>query len=361
MKIVNETKLILLCCRLDINESLRKEIASSFKSSLDWKKIKKLAFHHNITPILYSNLKKLNHENLIPAQIFQEMKGVYLNTLYKNTLIEKEMSNLLGKAAAQGIEPIVLKGFAFLLTLYQDPALRTMVDVDILIKKDDLPKVCGIFQQLDYQSWDQNLSPYVYQANFSKKISGQRYLAVDVHWELLAARPYKVQLPDIWQRVQRINLRGQIVACLSTEDAFLVSALHIRKHLRELTLNSIVDVAELLKKNQGNFDWLYIEEMASKNHFLSTVYFSLYLTGELFSVNADPQLSSSLRPGRIKRMIIAILINKNNFFSFAKWKAVMARILLFDSCTDLFIYANRVLLWEKIIRRKTMKKDRTLT
>ena len=361
MKIVNETKLILLCCRLDINESLRKEIASSFKSSLDWKKIKKLAFHHNITPILYSNLKKLNHENLIPAQIFQEMKGVYLNTLYKNTLIEKEMSNLLGKAAAQGIEPIVLKGFAFLLTLYQDPALRTMVDVDILIKKDDLPKVCGIFQQLDYQSWDQNLSPYVYQANFSKKISGQRYLAVDVHWELLAARPYKVQLPDIWQRVQRINLRGQIVACLSTEDAFLVSALHIRKHLRELQLNYIVDIAELLKKSQANFDWLYVEKIASKNHFLSTVYFSLYLAKELFGANTDPQLNSSLRTGRIKRKIIAIIINKNNFFTLPKWKAVMVRILLFDFCIDLLIYAGRVLVWEKLTTKTSIRTKRKLS
>lgn len=115
MKNDNGTKLILLCCRLDINDSLRKEIASSFKSRLDWKKIGKLAFHHNITPNLYSNLKKLNHQNLIPGQISQEMKGVYLNTLYKNTLIEKEMINLLAKAAAQGVEPIVLRGFAFLL------------------------------------------------------------------------------------------------------------------------------------------------------------------------------------------------------------------------------------------------------
>jgi len=358
VKIVNETKLILLCCNLDINHSLGKEIESSLKTSPDWKKIKKLAFNHKITPILYFNLKKLNREDLIPAQILQEMRKFYLNNLYKNTLIEKGMIDLLAKAQAQGIEPIVLKGFAFLLTLYPDPALRVMIDVDILIKKDNLLKVRDIFQQLSYQSGEH--SSYVYHTNFFKITSNQKYLNVDVHWGLLAARPYKLQLPYIWQRAQRINLRGQKVACLSTEDAFLVASLHIRKHLRELSLNYIIDIAELLKKRQGNFDWLYTEEMASKNHFLSAVYFSLYLAKELFGVNTDSSLSRPWCLGRIKRKIIAILINKNNFFALTKGKAVLLRILLFDSCTDIFIYIGRVLLWEKFITRNILKTHKTL-
>jgi hypothetical protein len=353
-----EIKLIFLCLRLELEESTKNKIKALLALSLDWKRIKEIADGQRITPLLYSTLNQLPQKELIPQEIFSSMRQLYLRNLSRNIVMEKEVLRFLELVKAKNLNIIFLKGFTLIQVLYRNPALREMIDVDILIKKEDLSLIKDLLFQLNYQIAEKisrYSEKYHYEVFFSKRFSAKQIMFLDVHWRLLGNRPYRLELPGVFERAQKISIGEQETLCLSWEDTFFSLALHIRKHIRDLTLNSVVDVAEWLKLKRNELDWGYLKEIARQNHCMVSLFFSLYLARELFEIDIPLKIIKTFWPNIIKRRIIKTLINKENFFNFKKWKATIVRFLLFDSLIDFFVYLLRVSFWERFVVQNFLK------
>ena len=150
-----------------------------------------------------------------------------------------------------------------------------------------------------------------------------------MHGALSYSRPNKLSIPRLWERAYKKNNDGQEMLCLSPEDTFLSLVLHLRRHLRCLTLKFIVDIAELLNAYDDRLDWPYIIKMAKDNHILTATYFSLYLAGELITMKICPESLDKFRPNPIKRGFLHLIVNKDSFFTLRKWRGVFLRFLLF--------------------------------
>ena len=73
----------------------------------------------------------------LPAAVREHLKASYYATAARNTLLFRELSRILAALAEAEIPVILLKGVDLAQTLYPDPALRLMGDLDLL----DNPKV----------------------------------------------------------------------------------------------------------------------------------------------------------------------------------------------------------------------------
>lgn len=104
-----------------------------------------------VLPALYSSLKRNDLLSSLPPDLAEYLAEIYtLNHNRNLRIIEQshEIARLLNEA---GIEPVFLKGAAYLLQgLYQDPGDRIMSDIDILIHPDQIQQAANILYQNGY-------------------------------------------------------------------------------------------------------------------------------------------------------------------------------------------------------------------
>jgi len=256
----NEHQLILLSARLNVNSSIRKEIKRLLNKHIDWHKTIKLSKQQQISPFLYYTIKSLELQSAIPQDILTTMKKHYYSNLKRNLTIEKEIFLILELAKRESISIIPFRGFSLIHTLYRNPGIRVMADVDILIKGNEFYKINSALNQLGYhrdfiEKTTGEHSQEDQHITFSKTLALHQVLLIDIHSAIAAARPYKLNLPLLWQRTREKDTNNRKLPCLSQEDAFLSFALHLRKHTRRLTLKFIVDIVEFLKRTGADLDW----------------------------------------------------------------------------------------------------------
>jgi len=382
--IASEYRLIFLCARLKINEPAKNEIRNLLNDPLDWDKIIEISSRQEILPFLYYNLNRLNLQNFIPQEMFTIMKNYHYSNLVRNSLLEKEALLILESAGSEGITVIPFKGFSLIQTLYQaHPQLRIMADIDILVKEAEFQKTrkspaaitlddfrsgtgkyfilsCTVKNILLRRGYIENTDTAEdkihFETVFSKTLSTNLSSIIEIHTALSPARPHRIKLPQLWERTQEKTVNGQKLLLLSAEDTFLSLALHLRRHLRRLTLKFIVDISELLSANAEKLDWNYIKKSAKNNHIITTVYLSLYASKELLGMAVCAKTLNEFRPNIIKSFLISLVINKHNFFTLKKWQASFLRFLLFDRLLDFGLYLWRVSFLERFIASRALKK-----
>ena len=345
----NEHRLILLLSRLKITFALQQEIKKLLLDYIDWGFAIKTSKHHDILPFLYYNINELALQSLIPADIFLYMKNYYYSNLKKNILIEKEIYSLLKTINSKDIAIIPFKGFALIQTLYHNPGLRVMADIDLLIRETDLERLKIILTESGYIENQEHNEPNV--KVFLKQFLSNRIIIIEIHDAIVPARPYKLDLPDLWNRAQEKIIDNEKISCLSPEDTFLSLALHLRRHTRRLTLKFILDLAELLNTEREKLDWHYIIESAKNNHILTTVYCSIYLAKELLDASIPADILNKVKPHFTKNALLHYTVNKYNFLNLKTWRGTLLRFLLFDNILDFTAYLRRVCFLEKFITK----------
>ena len=110
-------------------------------SDIDWVNIIQLSARHGVTPLLYNRLKTLNLVANIPPAIKENLREIYLNNAHRNVRLYYQLAKVLTTFKSNNIPVIVLKGAHLAEIVYRNIALRTMCDVDLLVKKTDLDRV----------------------------------------------------------------------------------------------------------------------------------------------------------------------------------------------------------------------------
>ncbi|MFH1478502.1 MAG: nucleotidyltransferase family protein [Candidatus Omnitrophota bacterium] len=321
-------KSILLLCKIDLTGSEKKEISISFNTEGFWADLDKFAEINRVYPLIYSQLKKIDSDLIIP----EKMTKIYLYSLKINTLLKKEFLSVRDKLLENKIPVIPLKGIDLEDRIYKNIGARNMVDIDILVKKEDSEKAKTVLKSLSYSAYPK-ISPES-QIILSKKMSPSVISNIDLHWEIFPPRPYKISLPGIWTSDK-----------LRLEDAVIVTTLHIRRHIRQATFKDFCDVLNILEQKESNIDYSYLKKIAKKNHIKNCLSFSIFAINNIFGTDL-PQL---FKISSFRKKILLYLFPQDIFFKETKNKVKLSilRIFLFDSIIDIIVYIVRVSLFER--------------
>ncbi len=104
-----------------------------------WTSIVELAQRDGVAPQLYAALQQKNLA--APPEIQEQLRQAYYGAARLNTLQFQELDRVLGRLAEAGIPTLALKGAALASTVYEGIAPRPMVDLDILVPRDQVPQV----------------------------------------------------------------------------------------------------------------------------------------------------------------------------------------------------------------------------
>ncbi len=189
--------------------------------------------------------------------------------------------------------PVVsLKGLAAGLLDWRDPGERVVGDLDILVRRNDLPRVVDALWQRGFR-FGGELKPrwgFLSDASFVPFYSIDRVCNVDLHIE---PDSYPLHLglnaEAVFAAAQTIERNGLQLAVPSAEHALLIAVANLAKDKFSVGgARKLFDIARLLQRARP-FDWHEVENRAARAHLLVALRTSLSLAVALgLPVDAIP-------------------------------------------------------------------------
>ncbi len=278
-----EHELLLHCARSLADDETKEKIRGLVREGIDFDYLIQLARRHLILPLLFHQLNKSVSE-IVPPAYLQNLKKSYRDNAARNLYHAGELQRILDAFSVEGIEVVPFKGPTLALFAYRDLSLRRFIDLDLLVRRQDIRGAKEVLISRGYQ-----LFPALTPAQESLLLNGQHALQfireggnliVELHWSIVPRKfAESVCAEDMWGRIVKKRMNGSEVFSLSTEDLLLGLCVHGTKHLWE-RLIWICDIAELLNSSP-DLKWAEVMERARVAGVERMLLLGLLLAAEL--------------------------------------------------------------------------------
>jgi len=271
MDLSPEKQLLLLCSRTYMSEEVIQKVKDILRPDLDWDQFIEDSCKHGVAPLVYLSFQKIDPKTkIIPNQVFQRLKNAYYTNLRYNTLLYRELNKVLSAFKSEGVQVILLKGAALAELVYKNIALRSMSDIDILVKQKDLSTVEKILRQLHYRLspyvlpsskwyiWVEHVPPYIKSNDIT--------IRIEIHLDIATHYKANIQTTKVWENALPVTIAGvNNVLVLPPEELLIRLCLHASKHIYngdEGNLRWWCDIAEVERCYRKEIDWEYITRIS---------------------------------------------------------------------------------------------------
>ncbi len=314
-----EKELMLYWATTHLDERKTGEIRRILDQNIDWDYILANRPLACITPLLFYNLKKIAGRSTIPQFVMDRLRTRYVGVLRRNTLIYRQLHEVLEGLQNEGIPVILLKGVALAETVYPDIALRPMSDIDFLVKETDLHTVIEVLTKLDYTPSDRteyyekhhHLVPY-------RKLDAKHRNAVtiEVHHNIVP-EPFmsRINADCLWEGAQTVNIAGFDALILSPENLILHLCVHLSEACFLWGMKTLVDISESIRHYSRDLNWHLLVRRSNEFGVDGAVYYPLYLAEEMMYFNMPAYVLKGLKPNSVlsffEARLLEIILRKN--------------------------------------------------
>ena len=176
--------------------------------------------------LLYHRLLNAGVPHGIPRAETARLRRIYLATAAGNVSRMRDLAEILIRSNEAEIPVVILKGMSLLESVYADPGLRPMEDMDLWVIPDQLDRLSELLYDLDYQS-----DP-IYPGTFKK-----RQTVVDIRAHLLdadriCARRHLLHCGQslVHADTKPVGIYGATAKGLAAHDQILFLGIHALKH-----------------------------------------------------------------------------------------------------------------------------------
>jgi hypothetical protein len=256
------------------------------KEEIDWIHFFLLARRHKVFPRVWNNIS-ITLPSVIPDGIKEQQNAlVRRHTLHCMSTVAQlcSISNLLDN---HNVVYVPYKGPVLACYLFDDFAMRSYGDLDILVSAVDLPQVYAFLTANGYTSEvvipEGQLSAYASVEDNLTFMSGQG-VPIEIHWELSGrylAKPIGLEYMLSW-RFSSVVMQDRVFKVFSSEHHLLYLCLHGTKHCWA-KLDLIACLAELLLK-ETEIAWDLVFQVAEEYKCRRMVYIGLLLAQKVYCI-----------------------------------------------------------------------------
>jgi hypothetical protein len=255
--------------------------------TLDWDYLFVFARRHGVLQLVYSQLQQ-RAADLIPPNHLQRLQKYFQENSARNVLLTAELGRLIDLLESANIEAVPYKGPVLALFAYGNVSLRRFVDLDVLVRKEDVSRAIDLLLTDGYDfskplSLSQRELLLRTQHNLQLR-RDKRQLIVELHWEVASNLfASSVQADDFWSCLSEIKLNQANIKSLNVEDMLFSLCVHGSRHLWERLL-WICDIGWIVARHQVNWSKLLdrARRTQSQRMFLLGLYLSAKLPGVRF-------------------------------------------------------------------------------
>lgn len=235
----------------------------------DWQLLTLMARTEGVAPLMYDAFKRAGPDNMgVPAESFRELKEEYYQTAAYNALLFEELEKILGALEEAEIPVVLLKGAALAQTVYPDPALRPMSDLDLLVRYERLEQAIQIVNGAGYESRSVSYWPSLkHILGHHENLQNQAGITLELHWKLgRRSEPEEEQYAPCWQERQPFSgyltedgsasdISDPCVLTYTDHFLYLSAHLFLQHGAARGLLLWLYDLSRLLQDYEREIDW----------------------------------------------------------------------------------------------------------
>jgi hypothetical protein len=265
------------------------------------------AGENGISSLLYHRLMTVAPTPELPPTAMDYLRNVAMQSAAQSLQISRELAEILGAFRQRGILAIALKGAHLGQIVYGNPAMRTMGDLDVMVRRDRLAEAERVLSDLGYRPIHDPLELVDYTHHHHVRPLGKaQAVRIDLHWTIARpTAPFNVDLDGIWQRAVPARLAGVEALVLSPEDLLLHLCLHASfDHQFRLGLRACWDILEVVQHYRNAIDWERLVQRARQWGVSRYVYLTLSVVRELLAVDIPAAVITTLEPAGVPQDIV---------------------------------------------------------
>lgn len=227
----------------------------------DWPRLVEAAEYHGLSG-LAARLLAQAAPDLVPVTALERLRAAQCDAGTRGLLGLAGLARVLDVLQAAAVDALPLKGPALAATLYRDPSLRPVSDLDILVRREHVPAALNALAGDGYEVTPplRKVSVRTLVAvNREVVVLNPRRLPVDLQWEIAdRGHPFAFLPALLWQGARTRVIEGRPIPYPDAEPLLLFLCVHGTKHLWS-RLMWLGDVARLA---QAGVDWAALEQLA---------------------------------------------------------------------------------------------------
>jgi hypothetical protein len=251
---------------------------------LDWNRVAELACLSGTAPLLYSHLKRIDPAARVPCAAADMLRAFFVRNAARNLVILRRLHDILLELSRENLPVIALKGVALAEAVYGNPALRPMMDVDLLVRPEALAAAESALKRLRYRFHGDpgKRARYLrehYHLVFCSELDAT---TVELHWNIdKLPRASRVDIAGLWDRSVETRIAGAEARVFSPEDMVLHLGIHasVKNGFRR-SLRSLWDIREVVERSPG-LEWRRVAHLAADWGFTRHLSLTLRLVREL--------------------------------------------------------------------------------
>jgi hypothetical protein len=176
--------------------------------------------YHRSTDLLPAVSANLSNEVL--GHEADRLRGLRRRGWFNTQFRLEAMVDALALLEPLGVGPILAKGAALSTTVYAEPGLRPIADVDLVIGSDGFDDALAAFAAAGWRRPTATLSPY----DHAVEVVDERGRSIDLHRWVLFPRFSLVPEDDWMERSVPYSVRGCDVSRFRCADELVLTVLH---------------------------------------------------------------------------------------------------------------------------------------
>lgn len=325
--IAPEQALLLLASNIGLGDDRDERLGALLDRPLRWDRVLALSDAHGVTGLMRHALRRSPGCWIrVPEPISVSLDAHHRAMRRRHLALAQQLAGVLAAAGAAGIDPIVLKGAALAATAYPDPALRPMVDIDLLIDPAETEAMGRVLAGLGYvrqagEAPDSAFNSATGYHHLYFDPSGAR-VSIEVHWRPASAIQQRHALST--RLLQQRTVRARVVALpgitaarariLTPEAQIVYLATHAAQERHVFSeLKLLADIAAVVAAPLPP-NWETVTRLARQARARAATYVALMLARDALGVTIPPRVLAALRPPRLIRWAIERSLNAATLF-----------------------------------------------
>ncbi len=258
------------------------DCVDTFPKQVDWAEVYELAVKHNIGGILYTAIRKLPEQECVPKDIQKDLQVHFYASVSRSKEQDMRMVQVMECLNQKKIFHVLMKGWV-LKRYYPIPELRTMGDIDFLIREEDRQRTHEALLQLGFLCTSDTGFVWCYEKGNTLLEVHSRIVSQKVGRGADTEQYYL----DAVSHTEKV--RGEYTLCFIKEYHLVYLFVHAAKHFQYAGygLRGQLDFALFIEKYGNELDWDYIWQELEKLGLSAFARATLTLCKEWFGTKID--------------------------------------------------------------------------
>ncbi|HEX9743463.1 MAG TPA: nucleotidyltransferase family protein [Nitrospiraceae bacterium] len=232
-----------------------------------WEAILRDTSEQSLITLLYRSDQESHRTHRLPPSMHNRLKTEMARLTAKNMLLTAELTAILTRCRNCGLACVPLRGLALAEQLHGPGAPRPTGDIDLLVRRADVPVIAGILAALGYAGMEHRpgfAGTFSYTLEFVKDRHG--WIVVEPHWTL-AYPPFTeaLDMEQVWSRCRKGSVIGIDAWRLSDEDLLVHLCFHILHQGDKTPLLWWYELDLLIRQTQASLNWDTITTTAKRS------------------------------------------------------------------------------------------------